>query len=74
MLTQRHLLASLSHSPGRKRASGGSGGSGGNVFIVGDPNLFSLKFNTYHFNAGNGRHGGSKCCDDALYDLFVANT
>jgi hypothetical protein len=30
------------------------------VFVVGDPELFSLKFNTYHFNGENGRHGGSK--------------
>jgi GTPase involved in cell partitioning and DNA repair len=48
------------YSPGRKRPSGGSGGRGGNVFVVGDPELFSLKFNTYHFNGENGRHGGSK--------------
>jgi hypothetical protein len=30
------------------------------VYIVGDPEMFSFKFNTYHFNGENGRHGGSK--------------
>jgi hypothetical protein len=48
------------NSPGRKRASGGSGGMGGNVYIRGDPELFSLNFETYHFNAKDGKHGGSK--------------
>lgn len=47
------------------------------MFIVGDPNLFSLKFNTYHFNAGNGRHGGSKftylfsCCVVVVAVVFI---
>lgn len=31
------------------------------MFIVGDPQMYSLKFNTYHFNGENGKHGGSKC-------------
>jgi hypothetical protein len=30
------------------------------VYIVGDPEMFSFKFDTYHFNGENGRHGGSK--------------
>ena len=42
-------------SPGCKKPSGGSGGKGGNVFIQGDSQLYSLKFQTYHFNAGDGK-------------------
>ena len=53
-------------SPGKKRPSGGSGGRGGHVFIVGDPEMFSLKFNTYHFNGANGNHGGSKRNGDLI--------
>ena len=59
------------HSPGRKRASGGSGGIGGNVYIMGDPDLFSLKFNTYHFNATDGKHGGSE--SQNLFKCVVVN-
>jgi len=46
-------------SPGRKRPSGGSGGKGGNVYIVADRSLTGLKFQTFHFNARDGAHGGS---------------
>lgn len=49
-------------SPGRKRASGGSGGYGGNVYIVADNSLTSFTFETSHFNAGDGKHGGSTIC------------
>lgn len=46
-------------SPGRKRPSGGSGGKGGNVFVVADRGLTGMKFQTFHFNARDGTHGGS---------------
>lgn len=46
-------------SPGKKRPNGGNGGKGGNVFIVGSNQVESLHFPTYHFNAGDGKHGGS---------------
>jgi len=45
-------------SPGRKKPSGGSGGKGGNVFLVADKNKVSLRFATIHFNAEDGRPGG----------------
>jgi GTPase involved in cell partitioning and DNA repair len=48
----------LYSSPGCKRASGGSGGKGGNVYIIADPEVNSLNFRTIHFNAENGAHGG----------------
>eukprot|EP01034_Spumella_vulgaris_P023694 gene23694-29940_t len=46
-------------SPGCKRASGGSGGRGGNVYLIADPEINSLKFQTFHYNANDGKHGGS---------------
>ncbi len=46
-------------SPGKKRPNGGNGGRGGNVYVVGTDQLETLHFPTYHFNAGNGNHGGS---------------
>lgn len=46
-------------SPGRKRPSGGSGGKGGNVYVVADRGLTGMKFQTFHFNGGDGTHGGS---------------
>ena len=46
-------------SPGKKRPSGGSGGKGGNVFVVADRGLTGMKFQTFHFNARDGTHGGS---------------
>jgi len=47
-------------SPGTKRPDGGNGGRGGHVYILADRALTSLKFTTYHYNAGNGAHGGSE--------------
>ena len=32
---------------------------GGNVYIVADRNLSSLNFQTFHYNAEDGRHGSS---------------
>lgn len=46
-------------APGKKRPSGGNGGKGGDVYIVSDKRLTSMSFETFHFNAGDGRHGGS---------------
>lgn len=46
-------------SPGKKRPHGGNGGSGGNVYLVADKDLTSLTFQTFHFNASPGGHGGS---------------
>lgn len=46
-------------SPSTKKASGGSGGPGGNVYIIVDRSLTNLSFETYHFNGGDGSHGGS---------------
>jgi hypothetical protein len=47
-------------SPGRKRPDGGNGGKGGNVYIEGDEEMTGLNFQTFHFNAMDGTHGGSK--------------
>lgn len=47
-------------SPGKKKPSGGNGGIGGNVYIIADKSLSSINFQTFHFNAEDGRHGGSK--------------
>jgi GTPase involved in cell partitioning and DNA repair len=47
-------------SPGKKKPSGGNGGIGGNVYITADKSLTSMNFQTFHFNAEDGRHGGSK--------------
>ena len=41
-------------SPGRKRPSGGNGGKGGNVYIMGDEGAYALSFETFHFNGGDG--------------------
>jgi hypothetical protein len=30
------------------------------VYVVADRGLNGLSFNTFHFNAGNGKNGGSK--------------
>lgn len=40
--------------PNRKRPAGGNGGRGGNVYIMGDEGAYSLDFQTFHFNGGNG--------------------
>jgi hypothetical protein len=42
------------------------------VYIVGDPEMFSFKFNTYHFNGENGRHGGSKLLQHTYMPYSVA--
>ena len=47
-------------TPGKKRPTGGNGGRGGDVYVVADRGLNGLSFNTFHFNAGNGKNGGSK--------------
>ena len=49
-------------APGKKRPSGGNGGKGGDVYIVADKNLTSLKFETFYFNAQDGGNGGSSNC------------
>ena len=41
-------------SPGKKRPSGGNGGRGGNVYLMGDEGAYSLNFETFHFNGGDG--------------------
>ena len=45
-------------APGKKKPQGGNGGLGGNVYVIGDNTLTSLTFETFHFNAGDGKHGG----------------
>jgi GTP-binding protein len=32
---------------------------GGNVYLIADKSMTSFNFETHHFNAGNGSHGGS---------------
>jgi len=46
-------------SPGKKKPDGGNGGKGGCVYIIGDNNLTSFKFETLHFNGDDGGNGGS---------------
>jgi GTPase involved in cell partitioning and DNA repair len=46
-------------SPSRKRADGGSGGRGGNVYLVADRSVNSLNFATTHFNAQDATNGTS---------------
>lgn len=46
-------------SPTKRRPTGGSGGFGGNVYLVTDKSLTSFAFETFHFNAGDGNHGSS---------------
>ena len=47
-------------SPSCKRPNGGNGGKGGNVYLQIDNELSSFDFQTFHFNADDGGHGGSK--------------
>lgn len=47
-------------SPGKKRPDGGSGGRGGNVYIVADATVNSLRLPTIHFNGQDGRNGSSQ--------------
>jgi len=60
------------HRPGKKRPSGGGGGKGGSVFLVADKNVSSLNFPTIHFNAQDGRNGGSK--KSIVQNTFRTNT
>jgi len=46
-------------APGKKRPNGGSGGRGGNIYLVADKGQTSFSFQTFHFNASDGLHGGS---------------
>ena len=46
-------------APGKKRPNGGNGGAGGDVYIVADRGVNGMSFQTFHFNAGNGKNGGS---------------
>lgn len=46
-------------SPGKKRPCGGNGGRGGNIFLIADKGLTCYNFETFHFNAEDGKHGGS---------------
>ncbi len=54
-----NVILTVIFSPGCKRASGGSGGRGGNVYLIADPEINSLKFQTFHYTASDGKHGGS---------------
>lgn len=45
-------------APGKKKPQGGSGGMGGNVYMIADKRLTGLSFETFHFNASDGKHGG----------------
>ena len=44
-------------NPAKKIATGGSGGRGGNVYVVADKSLVSLNFQNFHINAFDGEHG-----------------
>jgi GTPase involved in cell partitioning and DNA repair len=50
----------VAHRPGKKRPDGGSGGRGGNVYLVADSSVNSLRFPTIHFNGQDGKNGSSK--------------
>ena len=43
----------------KKRPSGGHGGKGGNVYLVTDPNVGTLKMEKHHFKAVDGGKGGT---------------
>ena len=43
----------------KKRPSGGHGGKGGNVYLVTDPMISTLKMEKHHFNAMDGGKGGT---------------
>eukprot|EP00981_Chlorochromonas_danica_P015828 scaffold14707_cov176-Ochromonas_danica.AAC.1 len=47
-------------SPSRKRPDGGSGGKGGDVFILADSSISSLHLPTIHFHGTPGGNGSSK--------------
>jgi GTPase involved in cell partitioning and DNA repair len=54
------ITAFTLHSPSCKRPDGGSGGIGGNVYLIADHNASSLNFSTTHFNAKDATNGTSK--------------
>ena len=56
----KHYFFQLVLTPGKKRPTGGDGGRGGDVYIVADRGLNGMAFNTFHFNGGNGKNGGSE--------------
>lgn len=56
---------------GVKRPDGGNGGNGGNVYIAADAELSNLSFQTFHFNAMNGGHGGSKYMTFAINNFSL---
>ena len=58
-------------SPGCKRPSGGSGGKGGNVYLLADPSINSLKMQTFHYSGGTGRHGGSMLNQYVVFCLML---
>ncbi|KAL3783296.1 hypothetical protein HJC23_007965 [Cyclotella cryptica] len=43
----------------KRRPSGGHGGKGGNVYLVTDPTVGSLKMEKHHFHAMDGGRGGT---------------
>ena len=47
-------------APNKKKPQGGNGGQGGNVYVVADKSMTSITLETFHFNGGDGKHGGSK--------------
>ena len=59
-------------APGRKRANGGSGGLGGNIYLVASIDKDDLSFDTFHYNAGDGKHGSSdKITGRRGKDVFI---
>eukprot|EP01041_Mallomonas_annulata_P006759 gene6758-13701_t len=49
-------------SPSVKKPTGGNGGKGGNIYLIVDKSLTGLKFEKFHFNASDGKHGGGDGC------------
>lgn len=43
----------------KKKPSGGHGGKGGNVYLLTDPTLSSLKMETHHYTGRDGGRGGT---------------
>lgn len=41
------------------------------MYIVADRGLNGLSFPTFHFNAGNGKNGGSKWNDFCFFCYFI---
>jgi len=52
--------------------NGGNGGPGGNVYLRTNDQLTSFKFSTFHFQAGQGKNGGSEMLHGAAGDdLYI---